>query len=115
VHRPLRSVDSAAHWGSIYHPRLTAEMMRQGRRYLNMDGRLGFKHAVERFQEVIHEALQANQLHIEDVNWLNLHQANLRISEALTEALRVPDEKVFNTIQRCGNTSAPYPLRHFTM
>ena len=92
--------------GSIYHPRLTEEMMRQGRRYPSMDGRSVFKHAVELFQEVIGEALEANQLGIEDVDLLILHQANLRISEALTQALGIPAQKVFNNIQRYGNTTA---------
>jgi 3-oxoacyl-[acyl-carrier-protein] synthase III len=82
--------------GSIYHPRLTEEMMRQGRHYPSMDGRSVFKHALERFQEVIGEALHANQLRIEDVDLLILHQANLRISEALTQALGIPAQRIFN-------------------
>jgi len=92
--------------GSIYHPRLTEEMMREGKHYPAMDGRSVFKHAVERLQEVIREALDANQLRMEDLNLLILHQANLRISEALAEALGVPADAVFNNIQRYGNTTA---------
>jgi 3-oxoacyl-[acyl-carrier-protein] synthase-3 len=91
---------------SVYHPRLTEQMLRDGKHYPSMDGRYVFKHAVDRFQEVIHEALVANNLGIEDVNLLILHQANLRISEAVTQSLRIPAERVFSNIQKYGNTTA---------
>ncbi len=35
-----------------------------------------------------------------------MHQANLRINEAVQKRLGLPDEKVFNNIQRYGNTTA---------
>ena len=35
-----------------------------------------------------------------------MHQANLRINEAVQKALGLPDEKVFNNIQKYGNTTA---------
>ena len=34
------------------------------------------------------------------------HQANLRISEAVTQRLGIAPEKVFSNIQRYGNTTA---------
>ncbi len=34
------------------------------------------------------------------------HQANLRISQAVQKTLGLPDEKVYNNIQRYGNTTA---------
>lgn len=91
---------------SIYHPRLTEQMLREGKHYPIMDGRYVFKHAVDRFQQVIHEALTANELRIEDIDLLILHQANLRIAEAVTQSLRVAPERVFNNIQKYGNTTA---------
>jgi len=40
-----------------------------------------------------------------------MHQANLRINEAAQKQLGLPDEKVFNNIERYGNTtSATLPL-----
>ena len=35
-----------------------------------------------------------------------MHQANLRINEAVQKRLGLPDEKVFNNIQKYGNTTA---------
>ena len=92
--------------GSIFHPRINEEMLRQGRQYPVMDGRHVFKHAVERFQEVIQETLKSNQLNLEEVSLLILHQANLRIAEAVTQALKIDPAKVFCNIQKYGNTTA---------
>ena len=47
----------------------------------------------------------------DDLDLLLMHQANLRINEAAQKALGLPDEKVFNNIERWGNTtSATLPL-----
>ncbi len=37
---------------------------------------------------------------------LVMHQANLRINEAVQKRLGLPDEKVYNNIQKYGNTTA---------
>lgn len=71
-----------------------------------MNGNQVFKHAVVRFLEVIGEALSANQLNTADLSLLIPHQANLRISQYVQEKLGLPDDKVFNNIQRFGNTTA---------
>jgi len=92
--------------GSIFHPRLNEEMLREGRHFPRMDGRYVFKHAIDRFQEVIHEALSANNLTVEDIDLLILHQANLRIVEAVSQSLKISPERVFNNIHKYGNTTA---------
>ena len=71
-----------------------------------MNGNMVFKHAVTRFQEVIQEALDANDYKKEDIDLLIPHQANLRISNYLKEQLGLPDHKVYNNIMRYGNTTA---------
>jgi len=91
---------------STCRPRITEDMLREGRHYPKMDGRFVFKQAVERFQEVIHEALSANSLEVQDIDLLILHQANLRIAEAVLHALQIPPVKAFNNIQKYGNTTA---------
>jgi len=35
-----------------------------------------------------------------------MHQANLRINEAVQKRLGLPDERVYNNIQKYGNTTA---------
>ena len=71
-----------------------------------MNGNAVFKHAVVKFTEVIHEALQSNKAGIEDIDLLIPHQANLRISKFLQSSLKLPDDKVYNNIMRYGNTTA---------
>lgn len=71
-----------------------------------MDGQFVFKHAVTRFVEVILEGLQHNGLTPKDIDMFLPHQANLRISQFVQRKLGLPDENVFNNIQRYGNTTA---------
>lgn len=71
-----------------------------------MDGQAVFKKAVVKFPEVIMEALGKNKLKKEDINLLITHQANLRISQFVQKTLGLSDEKVYNNIDRYGNTTA---------
>jgi 3-oxoacyl-[acyl-carrier-protein] synthase-3 len=89
-------------------PRLTEEMItgEDARTFPKMEGRYVFRHAVTRFPEVIREALDANGLSAEDITLFIPHQANLRISQAVAMSLGLPEERVFNNIQRYGNTTA---------
>jgi 3-oxoacyl-[acyl-carrier-protein] synthase-3 len=76
-----------------------------------MEGRAVFKHAVSRMPEVTREVLAEHGYAVSDVDLLVMHQANLRINEAARRALDVPEERVYNNIQRYGNTtSATLPL-----
>ena len=89
-------------------PRVTAEMLSGpgSRLWPRMEGRYVFKHAVTRFPEVIQEALATNGYTVADLDLLIPHQANLRISQLVAMGLELPEEKVFNNIQRYGNTTA---------
>ena len=83
-----------------------------------MDGREVFKHAVTRMPEAVHEALAACDLSIEDIDLLIPHQANLRISEMVRRRLGISEERVYNNIQRFGNTTAatiPIALSEVTL
>jgi 3-oxoacyl-[acyl-carrier-protein] synthase-3 len=89
-------------------PRLTEAMIDgdEARMFPKMEGRYVFRHAVTRFPEVIREALDANGLKTSDLSLLIPHQANLRISQVVAVDLGLPEEKVFNNIDRYGNTTA---------
>jgi len=65
-----------------------------------------FKNAVVRFSEVIMEGLMKNKLQKEDIDMLIPHQANLRIAQFIQKKFRLPDEKVYNNIEKYGNTTA---------
>ena len=89
-------------------PRITPDMLSGpgSRLWPRMEGRYVFKHAVTRFTEVIQEALAANGYTPADLDLLIPHQANLRISQLVAMGLELPEGKVFNNIQRYGNTTA---------
>jgi 3-oxoacyl-[acyl-carrier-protein] synthase III len=92
--------------GSSREVRLSPELLESGSFNLQMNGNAVFKHAIVRFQEVIEEALAANQKQVSDIDLLVPHQANLRISNYIQQKLGLPDEKVFNNIMYYGNTTA---------
>jgi 3-oxoacyl-[acyl-carrier-protein] synthase-3 len=94
------------HPGSVQKDRITHEMLDDGTMLPYMNGPVVFKHAVTRFAEVIDEALTANDLLSSDIDLLIPHQANLRISEFIREKFGMPESKVFNNIQKYGNTTA---------
>lgn len=71
-----------------------------------MKGNEVFKVAVRTLGKVAQEALDANGIDKDDLDWLIPHQANLRIIQATAKRLGVPLEKVILTVQDHGNTSA---------
>ena len=77
-----------------------------GRDYPKMNGKTVFIHAVKRMPEVLMEALESNGLKLSDIDLFIFHQANLRINEMVAKQMGIPPEKVFNTIERFGNTTA---------
>lgn len=74
--------------------------------YPYMNGNFVFKHAVVRFEQVINEALAANNKTAEDINLLVPHQANLRISQFIQKKMGLSNDQVYNNIMRYGNTTA---------
>jgi len=86
-------------------------MIDKAQLYPNMDGPAVFKKAVEKFPEVIMEALNQNGLKASDIKILIPHQANLRISQFVQKKLALRDDQVYNNIQNYGNTtSASIPI-----
>jgi 3-oxoacyl-[acyl-carrier-protein] synthase-3 len=91
---------------SRYMPRLSNEMLDAGRHYPKMNGREVFKHAVRKLPETVIQSLAKCGYTTKDVDLFIPHQANLRISEAVQKALELPDSKVYNNIDKFGNTTA---------
>ena len=69
-----------------------------------MDGKRVYDFAVRKTPEVIREALEAAEG--QEVKFFVLHQANIRIIEAVAKRLKEPMEKFPHNIERYGNTSA---------
>ncbi len=93
-------------WDISKKPYLTHQTIEEGRIWPKMQGRAVFQTAVERIPEVVQEALQANDIQIEDIKLFLPHQANLRINQFAAARLGVPEDKFYSNIQRYGNTTA---------
>ncbi len=87
-------------------PSIDEEMIRDGRHYPFMDGRLVFKTAVRKLPQVAYASLKKAQLTVDDIDLFIPHQANLRINQAFAKSMKLPPEKVINNIQKYGNTTA---------
>ena len=71
-----------------------------------MEGREVFKQAVSKMPEAVREVCKAGGIEPKDLDVLLIHQANLRIIEAVAKQLGLPPEKVPHNIERYGNTTA---------
>ena len=87
-------------------PRISHELIDQGRHWPVMDGKAIFKLAVQKLPETVNEALTQAELTLEDIDLFIPHQANLRINQFFQKSMNLPAEKVFHNIQRYGNTTA---------
>ncbi|MDG1152908.1 MAG: ketoacyl-ACP synthase III [Hyphomicrobiales bacterium] len=74
--------------------------------YLRMDGKGVFKHAVQNLSSAIIEAIEYNNIAIEDIDWFVPHQANIRILEAVSKKVGLSKDKVIITVDKHANTSA---------
>lgn len=73
---------------------------------LFMNGKEVYKFATREVPEVLSEALQTAGMTVDDVDFLLLHQANIRIMETVAKRLGIPMEKVITNLNEYGNTSA---------
>lgn len=99
-------------WQTLYQPMRSDQVLDWDRDNpirlgcLRMQGREVYKFAVNKFREVIEDALVATGLSVDDVAQFVCHQSNARIIESAKEKIGLPDDKVLINIDRYGNTSA---------
>jgi 3-oxoacyl-[acyl-carrier-protein] synthase III len=74
--------------------------------YVYMNGREVFKFAVGIVPKSILAAVEKAGMAIQDVDHVILHQANIRIMQAMSEKLNIPEERLIINLDRYGNTSA---------
>jgi 3-oxoacyl-[acyl-carrier-protein] synthase-3 len=74
--------------------------------YPHMDGKRVFLNAVRGMVMSTNTALAKTGLSWDDITWFVPHQANLRINEKVAEVAKIPADKILNTIQFYGNTTA---------
>ena len=89
----------------------SADPESDGLHFLKMEGRPIFKWAIRVLAQTITEVLQAVDMSLDDVDLLIFHQANMRIINSAVNAVGLDPNKVFNNLDRYGNTSsASIPL-----
>lgn len=84
--------------------------------YPQMQGKKVFLNAVKNMVQATHKALAKTGLTWSEIDWFVPHQANLRINEAVAQYAEIPREKVLNSIQWYGNTTAatvPLTIDHW--
>ena len=74
--------------------------------FMQMNGSEVYKFATREVPTVLQEVLEAANISVDDVDWLLLHQANIRIMQTVAKRLGVPMEKVLTNLSEYGNTSA---------
>ncbi len=74
--------------------------------YMKMKGKELFKTAVRSISDCCQEALAANGVAPESVDWVIPHQANKRILSAVGNQIGLPEEKMILSLHETGNTSA---------
>ena len=92
--------------GSAYRHYFEPRMYEDGSTVPVVEGRDVYRLAVTVMPDAVREILTAGGYQLEDLDLLIMHQANLRINEAVQQRLGLPDAKVFNNIQKYGNTTA---------
>jgi 3-oxoacyl-[acyl-carrier-protein] synthase III len=84
----------------------TPEVLAKKLQYMHMDGRAVFRWAVAILCDTIQDVLKAANLQPGDIDLYIPHQANIRIINAAIDVLHIPRSRVFNNLDRYGNTSA---------
>ncbi|MEM1282531.1 MAG: beta-ketoacyl-ACP synthase III [Chlamydiota bacterium] len=84
----------------------TEETVKEQDHFVKLEGKEVFKHAVKRMAESGKICLENENLTIDDLAWVVPHQANLRIIDALAKHLNIPQEIIYKTVHKYGNTSA---------
>ena len=91
--------------GSSRHPASHATIDNR-MHYIHMAGRETFKLAIKAMVESSNRVLSDAEVAPDEVALVIPHQANRRIIQAVAQRLTVPPERVFDNVNRYGNTSA---------
>jgi 3-oxoacyl-[acyl-carrier-protein] synthase-3 len=91
---------------SAYSPRLTKEMMDEGKHFPAMNGKQVFRWATEKMPEVSKAVLDEAKVAASDIDLFVPHQANLRINQLVCQKLGIPEAKTVANIEKYGNTTA---------
>jgi 3-oxoacyl-[acyl-carrier-protein] synthase-3 len=98
-------------WEMLYcqpgsrHP-IDATMVAGRQQFMKIKGREVYKFAVQRFHELIEDAMRKCELTVDKIKLIIPHQVNQRIIDSALEKLNIPADKAFVNIDKYGNTSS---------
>jgi 3-oxoacyl-[acyl-carrier-protein] synthase-3 len=84
--------------------------------YPRMEGKRVYINAIRGMVMSTQAALARTGMTWDDIHWFVPHQANLRINEKVAEVANIPRDKVLNSIEYYGNTTAatvPLTIDHW--
>lgn len=84
----------------------TQEVLDNRDQFVKMNGGEIYKFAVRAFPATSKISLEKAGLDVEDIDLFILHQANIRIIEAISKRAKQPMDKFFVNLDKYGNTSA---------
>jgi 3-oxoacyl-[acyl-carrier-protein] synthase-3 len=84
----------------------SAETVARGEHFIRMEGKETYRFATKTLASTALAAIERAGLHIDDIDLVIPHQANIRIIEAVARGLGFPMERIFVNVDRFGNTSA---------
>lgn len=87
-------------------PRITHEMIDQGKHFPQMNGKQVFRWATEKMPEIAHSVVAKAGLTMADIDLFVPHQANMRINQVVAAKLGIAEDRVVHNIERYGNTTA---------
>lgn len=92
--------------GFKHRPYVDAEQLKRGDHIPVMNGMSVYRNAANCMADVTREILERNNLTLQDISMVLMHQANKRINERIQRMLDIPEEKVIHNIHKYGNTTA---------
>ncbi len=82
------------------------ETVDQRLHYIKMNGREVYRFATRVMGKAAKQACEKAGVPVEEIDLFIPHQANVRIIESASKALKISDDKVFTNLDKYGNTSA---------
>ncbi len=105
MHSDGSGADSLTLLGGGSHYPASEMTIREGKHFVQMDGKEVFRFATRVMGRAAIEALELAGMTTNDVQWIIPHQANFRIIETAAKYLKMPLDKFVINVERYGNTS----------
>lgn len=97
---------AARHLSHTGHETIDNEGNKRRDDYFYMDGSSVFNFTIDRVPSLINETLRQNEISLEEVDHVVLHQANKFMLNTLRKVCHIPKEKFYINLENTGNTTS---------